>query len=231
MFITEDEANRRLNSSQNVLTKINKDGASETGVEHTQEPPVVVPDEVLEPEDMTCASAAALGIEYPDSALLRKMLGVRGPGRRIGQTNMPTEVRAATAVCAQLVDTRTAAETFATSYHHADELKHGYTSQQARYGGEDPNAELEKVVGRQMRVVRDLAFEKLTKVLGLMDDDKLKSVSDPVKLARISKDLSGVVDKVLPKEQVNLGGVHFHIMKPEQRTEDSYDVVTVGGQR
>jgi len=241
MFISNAEANSRLHSSKNVLTKIVQDGDSRGGVAHVLEPPTITSESLpdltdltdltdLPEEDRTCASAKAAGIfephEEPSGILLRKMLGM-GLGRKKGETNLPVEVRAATAVCAELVNTRTAASVFEVSHHHADELKHGFTHQAARYGGDDPDAQLEKVVNEQKRQVRDLAFEKLTKTLGLMSDDKLMAVTDPLKLARISRDLSAVVDKTLPKEQSVFGGVHFHVWKPELREESSYDVITV----
>lgn len=232
MFISESEANKRLNSSENVLTVIDKDGNDRVGETHEQEPPVIIPDEILEAEDTTCASAKSVGME-PSGSLLLKMIGHHtGPGRQQGQKNMDPVIQAAVSVTAQLANTRTAAQTFGTSYHHADELKHGFTNQEARYGGKEPGEELQKEINHQKKVVRDLAFEKLTKALGLLDDGKLMSVTDPVKLARISKDLSTIHDKAMPKEErSDAGGVHFHIWRPEQRTEDSYEQVTVGGQR
>lgn len=231
MFISNDEAERRLNSSENVLRKINKEEDVRSGIQHEEEPPVIVPDEVLPIEDMTCASAQSAGLSPVDRILKSLIEGPRA-GRSKNQINMDPAVRAAVATCAQLADTRTAAEAFGTSYHHADELKHGYTNQAARYGGEDPNEALVAEIDRQKKTIRNIAFEKLQKTLGLISDDKLNSIADPVKLGRLAKDLSQVHDKAMPKETgANLGGVHFHLWKPEMRTEESYETVTVGAQR
>jgi hypothetical protein len=233
MFISDSEANERLKSSRNVLTVIDKDGADKAGVEHTQEPPVIVPDEVLEPEDAACSSASGI-VNTPDGSLLRKMLGMKATnGRKAGIKNMPVELQAAAAVTAQVTTLANSASSFGISQHHAHELKHGYTNEESQYGyvggKEDPNKALEKVINEQKRQVRDLAFEKLTKALGLISDDKLMAITDATKLARLSKDLSGVVDKVLPKEQGIPGGVHFHVWRPEMRTEETYDTIVVGG--
>jgi hypothetical protein len=152
-------------------------------------------------------------------------------GRKKGQVTMPKEIQAAAATTAQLTNTRNAANCFDTSYHHADELKHGYTNQEARYGEAEPDKDLAVIINRQKREVRDLAFEKLTKALGLITDDKLLALTDPTKLGRLCKDLSGVVDKVLPKEAVNMGGVHFHVWRPEMREEASYETIVVGAQQ
>lgn len=231
MFISEDEANKRLNSSKNVLTVIDRGGASQDGETHDVEPFVVPLEELIPAEDQSCKSAEGI-LEAPDGKLLRRLLGMKvSTGRYIGQKEMHKELQAATATTAQLVDTRTAAATFGTSYHHADELKHGYTNQQDRYNpATDPDADLAKVINRQKKEVRDLAFEKLTKALGLISDDKLRAITDATKLARLSKDLSGVVDKVLPKESIQLGGVHFHVWRPEMREESTYETVVVGAQ-
>lgn len=238
MFISDAEAESRLRSSRNVLTIIQKDGADRPGVEHTQEPLAIIPDEVLEPlieaEDETCKSAAGI-VDAPHGALLRKMLGMKaGNGRQHGVKNMPREIQAATAVCAQVTTLKHAANSFGTSVHHAHELKHGFTNEESQYGysggKEEPVKDLTKIIDRQKKEVRDLAFEKLTKALGLITDDKLTAMTDPVKLGRLSRDLSSVVDKVLPKEAGQLGGVHFHVWRPEMRTEETYEQVTVGGQ-
>lgn len=246
MFISDSEADSRLRRSENVLTVIDKESNHKNGVPHSVEPPsfeipplrgeLVSPvaspetEEIGEVEEVDgrCQSAKDAGIPM---ALLRKLLDTKHPsGRREGQDNMAPEMRAACATTAQLVNTRTASREFDTSYHHADELKHGYTHQEARYDPTiSPDKFLEQEINRQKKEVRDLAFEKLTKALGLISDDKLMAVTDPMKLSRISKDLSGVVDKVLPKESTTLGGVHFHVWRPEMRDEDSYEVVPVGG--
>lgn len=231
MFITDEEAARRLNSSRNVLTVIDKDGANGSGVPHEREPLVIETPDLPVAEDETCASA--LGVVAPNGATLRRMLGMgSGAGRKPGATNMAMETRAATAVCAQLTTLKTAASIFDTSVHHAHELKHGFTNEEAQYGysggKEDPNKLLEKVINDQKRKVRDLAFEKLTKTLGLISDDKLTALTDPTKLGRLAKDLSVVVDKVLPKQDAVLGGVHFHVWRPEMREESTYETINVG---
>lgn len=232
MFISEDEANRRLNSSKNVLTVIDKDGDSKSGESHTTEvynPPL---EDLVPADDQTCASAIGV-LEAPDGKTLRKLLGMNvSTGRKKGQVEMPREMQAACATSAQLVNTRTAAAAFGVSAHHADELKHGYTNQKDRYDEtKGPVEDLTKIIEGQKRQVRDLAFEKLTKTLGLIDDNKLIAITDATKLARVAKDLSGVVDKVIPKDAVQLGGVHFHVWRPEMKDESAYETITVGGQR
>lgn len=231
MFISEQTANERLNSSRNVLTRVNKEESIDKGVPHTQEPPIVELEENdhLPVEDQLCSTAT--GIVAPDMRAIRKILGMEPQGRSLGQKNAPLEIQAAAATTAQMVNTKTAARTFDFSYHHADELKHGYTNQEQRYDPViEPHALLKEEVNRQKKVVRDLAFEKLTKVLGILSDDKIQALTDPVKIARVGRDLSTIHEKALPREEQNTNsGVHFHIWKPEdQREESSYPVVRVG---
>jgi hypothetical protein len=231
MFISEDEANRRLNTSENVLTRVSG-GDVRVGIEPppAQEPPVIIPDEILDSEDGDCASASAIGLA-PSGSALKRMLGLPR-GKKPGVGNMDPVIRAATATCAQMGRgmTQVAANVFETSLHHADELKHGFTNQAARYGGAAPNDGLLKEIARQKGQVRDLAFQKLTKTLGLISDDKIEAITDAVKLGRLAKDLSAVHDKAMPREEkeLNGGGVHFHIWKPEMKAEADYETVTVG---
>lgn len=236
MFISEQEANNRVNSSENVLQRIRRDEGFRDGEAHTFEPEAIPAPNVAElpaptDEDFSCESAQVLGIDYPDEKVIKRMLGLSELGRGKGRVAIPNEVRAAAGVCAELTTAKTAARAFDMSVHHADELKHGFTNQLARYGGQAPQEDLKKEIDRQKKHVRDLAFEKLIKTLGLMSDDKLASVTDPTKLSRISKDLAVVVDKTTPKEEGPMGGVHFHVWRPEMRTEESYEVINVGGQR
>jgi hypothetical protein len=233
MFISEQTANERLNSSRNVLTRVNKEESIDKGVPHTLEPPSIETVEPSQPEeipreDQACRSA--IGIINPDMLLIKKMLGLAPQGRKQGVKNAPVEIQAAAATTAQLVSTRVAAREFDFSHHHAHELKHGYTNQEAQYNpGVEPNALLRQEVNHQKKMVRDLAFEKLVKTLGLLDDDKLAALTDPVKIARVGRDLSTIHEKALPREEQNTNsGVHFHIWKPEQREEDSYPMVRVG---
>lgn len=238
MFISNEEADKRLNSSENILRHVNEGVDIRAGVAHEVPMPVIVPDEILPPEDdQTCESAKAIGMEPAGRLLARMLARQQHLGRRQTEKNLDPVVRAAVATCAQMVDTKTAAQTFGTSHHHADELKHGYTHQAARYGRgdnppQDPREDILGEVARQKKDIRNLAFEKLCKVLGLMTDDKIEAVTDVTKLARISRDLSAVHDKAMPKEERgDLGGVHFHVWKPEMREESSYEVVTVGAQQ
>lgn len=234
MFISDEEARVRIRSSQNVLNVIRKDKA-EPSVAPVQVPSSSVPSSSIPAlPSVEEVEKSLLGqtevedaLEVPEGQALRRMLGMGILGRRPGIPDMPREVMAAVATTAQLSTIKTAAQAFDTSTHHAHELKHGYTNQVAQYGPDAPDAQILTIITRQKKEVRDLAFEKLTKALGLITDDKLLVVEDVTKLSRIARDLSGVVEKVLPKEAANVGGVHFHVWRPEMRDESTYEVIPV----
>jgi len=243
MFISEAEANKRLNSSENVLTVIDKNGGSRDGRPSVNEPLVIHPTDIVPDSFPALPSAPAaivpevLGVdETPDSATLRKMLGMKNPtGRKVGVPNRTREEQASIALAGQVIGQAAAARLLGTTKDHAHDLAHGFTSGEAHHGTgpyegitPTPNADLVKVIDKQKKQVRDLAFEKLTKTLGLITDDKLEAVTDATKLSRVAKDLSGVVEKVIPKEQGQMDGVHFHIWRPPMREEDSYEQVSVG---
>jgi hypothetical protein len=228
MFISDEEASSRLKSSQNVLNVINKGRAElPSTVPSAQDPPELPSVDEVEESLTSQYPEIEAALEAPDGKFLRKILGMNPSGRKLGIPNMPREIQAAVATTAQVATITLAAETFGTSVHHAHELKHGYTNQASQYGGEAPDKQLAAIITQQKKQVRDLAFEKLTKALGLITDDKLILVTDVVKLSRVARDLSGVVEKVLPKEATNTGGVHFHVWRPEMREESSYETIPV----
>lgn len=231
MFISDEEANRRLNTSENVLTRVNG-GDIRSGIPHVEEePPIILPDEILDSEDAQCNSAREAGVE-PAGRILQQMLGMKA-GRKPGQKNLDPAIRAAAGACAQLTTLKNAGAAFEVSHLTAGHYAHGYTNQAARYDdGVAPQTSLLQEIDRQKRQIRDLAFEKLAKTLGLISDDKIEAITDPLKLGRLARDLSNVHDKAMPREEREAaGGIHFHIWKPEMKAESDYEVVTVGSQR
>lgn len=222
MFISEELAEQRIKSSENLLRSVNKSERVPSAPPNP-EPPVIEPELVLEDEDHTCDTAQNCGAA-PTPNELAALLNMKR--RRY----MTTQTQASVALFGSLTSRAAAARLFGCSSDHAEDLNKGFTNPLSRELGKHKE-ELVDEIKRQSKDVRDLAFSRLTKSLTLMTDDMLGTVTDPTKLARVSRDLSTVLDKVMPKEDSVQGGVHFHVWRPEMREEASYETVVVGSQQ
>lgn len=186
--------------------------------------------------------------ETPEGEVLRKMLGLRRSGTREGIGHIPLEIRAGIATTDQLTTARNAGAVWGVHRQHADQLGAGFSSAGQRYYGTDnpigpdgklipglvsghheANKELLAEINLQKKSLRDVAFSRLMKSLGLITDERLEALTDVVKLTRVTRDLSTVYDKAIPREELASGnnGVHFHVWRPEMRAEDAYEVINL----
>lgn len=235
MFISNEVAQKRLDSSANLLHKIDKRGPRVSSVEPAPEPPDVIdpgylpPEDFLEVEDSTCESAQSAGMA-PSPREIQALLNAH---RKRLSNRLSTDVQASIAILGSLTTRADAARAFGVHPTTSEDLNKGFTSDNARYGydgkGIRQNLALVEKINQQKEAVRDLAFEKLTKSLKQMSDEMLQTMTDPVKVAKVARDLSQVVEKVIPKEQVSEQNVHFHVWRPEMAIEADYEVVNVSG--
>jgi hypothetical protein len=86
----------------------------------------------------------------------------------------------------------------------------------------------EEAIEKVMGPVRDRALEKLMSSMGMITDDKLEKCK-PLELSTIAANMSRVVEKTMPKEQVNQAntGANIIIYAPKINSENSYEVVEV----
>lgn len=256
MFISNEDAESRIKNSE-FLKRIKRSAPSEPKKPVSSEP--VKEEDPEKQEEARIANKHAtkledlliepLGMdETPEGEVLRKMLGLRRAGTREGIGHIPMEIRAGIATTDQLTTARNAGAVWGVHHHHADSLGAGFTGPAQRYYGTDnavgkdgklipglvsgaheANRELLAEINIQKKSLRDVAFSRLMKSLGLITDEKLEALTDVVKLTRVTRDLSTVYDKAIPREELASGnnGVHFHVWRPEMRAEDAYEVINL----
>jgi hypothetical protein len=69
---------------------------------------------------------------------------------------------------------------------------------------------------------------KVKKCLDLLDDDKLGAMKKATTISRVAKDMAIIMEKVSDKGKGDAGGIHFHVHRPEIRSEKTYDVIEIG---
>jgi hypothetical protein len=69
---------------------------------------------------------------------------------------------------------------------------------------------------------------KVKKCLDLLDDEKLGGMKKATTISRVAKDMAIIMEKVSDKGKGDAGGIHFHVHRPEIRSEKTYDVIEIG---
>ena len=226
MFIDEKEAQKRLENSTRILTSIVKQPhVSGTREVPTQKGTIPQNGSPISHEPPNTPSEDDGGIT---DATLKNLLNVT-PKRR-GVT-MSTSERATLGLAGILLGGPAAGKLLDRGSSTSHELRHGYRSQVDMYEKRAQDPELISKLDEQRSRVRDLAFDRLTSAVGLITHEKLAQIKDVTKLSKVSRDLVTVVDKTSPKEAAIEGGLHFHVWKPEMKTEEQYEVINVNSPR
>jgi len=224
MFIDRKEANRRIQNSTGVLSRIRPAASPETpsqGGNGNGSP-------ISRESNSPVPSITETPGEFSEGAL-KSLLNVKKPGTG---PRMTTRARADLGMTSLLVGQRKAGALLGRSNNTAFAHSKGYLSQGTMYG-DNPvqNEDLVNELDKQKKTIRDLAFDRITSAVSLITHEKLEKLADVTKLARVSRDLVTIVDKTLPKEQAINSGVHFHIWKPEMKEESQYEVINVNAPR
>jgi len=217
MFISETEGADRLEKSKDLWNIRDRKVPVNNG-----SPISEVPSEPAEKEEETVeASEESPRIDADALKALDDILIPPSPrGRPKGQHNRSDNLRATIGVASKVLGGRATDQLFDAG----KQMPYAYAQGKVSVGGE-VKEDLVLEVKDQQDAIRDLAFNRLVKTLGLMDDEKLEAVTDVTKLARVGRDLSSIVDKVTPKAEANTQSVHFHVFRPEARPEQSYEVI------
>lgn len=234
MFISDELAQERIRSSQNILNRVKRD---DEPVDMGNVPLPQVPASIVS-EDGSVELEEVQSKEDPnddqttlDSKELQKLLAgdnERIIGRRRSRT---LEEQSSIGLTSALLSERKAAALHDISPMQANNYSHGFTSTDARVTGKTPKQELlEKIIDKN-GVVVDLCFEKLIKAVSLLDDTALlKMAAKPEKLGRLASDMHRIVTNATPREaEEGAQTVHFHVWRPEVKTEDTYEIINVGG--
>ena len=217
MFIDRKEANRRIQNSTGVLSRIRPAASPRTSPSNGNG------------SHPAPSQAEPTGEAECDENTLKSLLNVKKPGTG---PRMTTRARADLGMTSLLVGQRKAGTLLGRSNNTAFAHSKGYLSQGTMYG-DNPvqNEDLVNELDKQKKTIRDLAFDRITSAVSLITHEKLEKLADVTKLARVSRDLVTIVDKTLPKEQAINSGVHFHIWKPEMKEESQYEVINVNAPR
>jgi hypothetical protein len=215
VFLDEATAQSRIEGSRNILTRINRD---ESPVESY---PVSLPSIQDSAELDDCPEHEEEDgdpTETVVSEIARALEPVKAPKVRMDDRGM-----AEVALVGQVLGRRISGNVFDRSGGHINNLQNAVTRHDR-----DVKQSLFAMIEEGKSEIRGKAQEKLTQVLDLMTIEKLRRVEKPRELSSIAVQLSQVLERTLPKELTKDDGVHFHIYRPEIRTEETYNIVEVG---
>jgi hypothetical protein len=242
LFITTDEAERRIESSVNLLNKISINNSPEppdpnnTDLEDVLRESIQGLEQEVPPRLSTATDAE--GVENPLHELPAPDNLVQIIGRKKREVTHPVldngqkEIIGTTA---RLMGGNKAAEMFQVTPHVAHMFSVGmYCKSEGRAtkaqravnpelsDGWVRDEELKEHIDGNVMTARDRAVDKLLSAIGLITDEKMDKCKAP-ELSRIAADMSRVVEKTAPK-QVN-SGVQVLVYAPTIKKEENYEVV------
>lgn len=150
-----------------------------------------------------------------------------------GTKKLHRDVQAGIGLTASYLGTTKASRMSDVAITGAHSYERGYTSPNDLVNPlKSPKEELREKIIKGHGIIVNLAFDRLLSTLNLLDDDKLGKVQRASELSVIAKNLSGVISHASQATQDKLidaseKSVHFHIMKPEQATDEDYPTLTI----
>ena len=221
MFISEEEARKRLEDSRNIFSEfyvpdvredadaLKNDGAGPIS-------PAEIPDNSDSPD-----------IEVSDiDRLLTGAVNAEAVRRRSGRLVGQTDVQVAIGGVAELLTQQTAGNLFGLSRAQAEAYNRGLSSTREITDGTNSNPERGRRLASLKVALVEKASGRLAKALTSLTDDKIDDLTAP-KISAIAKDMAVVMDKVA-KDHDKGEAVHFHIWKPEMKKVENYTTVQVG---
>lgn len=252
MFITESEVARRLRTEENVLVRLARSVApGETA-------PLIFPVEILSPESEEVSQPThPLGVSEDPSPVSIKQTGSKNfdrmNGKEIqkslnqllrtdgyagrGTKALHRDTQAAIGVTAGILGTTKAGRLGDVALSQAHSYERGYTDPTSLVNpAKGPKEELREKIIEGHGIVVDACFQKLMKTLDVLDDEKLNSMTKPVEITLVAKNLSGIIAHATQATQeknveLNDNNVHFHIMRPERAQESEYPIIEVNSEK
>jgi len=213
-FITEEEADRRVNSEANLLRRLN------IPVPHKIDQVDIALDEAKEnPTEATEDDAIRLAILAGRRHL--KTSDQRG-GRFPQQGNVPPIFRALAGSAAKLGTAAATAKAYGmnpTMVHH---YKHGRTSQ------DKPSPGLAEQIDENTNVIRAQVLDVLGQTIGLITPDKLDN-QGAKELSMIARNLSSIMSATRPAEVADRStNAQVIVFSPESEKETHYETIEIG---
>jgi len=218
MFISEEESDRRRNSTDNLLHRLGRLRPQ------VPAPPVSQVDIALDdaaecPTDPSEDDAVRLAILAGRRHL--KTSDQRG-GRYPQQGNVPPIFRALAGSAAKLGTTAATAKAWGmnpTMVHH---YKHGRTSQDKESPG------LAEAVDHNTLLIRSQVLDVLNETVGLITTEKLEN-QNARELSMIARNLSGILASTKPTVITPpANNAQVIVFAPEQEKETHYETIEIG---
>lgn len=254
MFITEEEALRRLRTEENLINRVQRGDSSSPPLEEVVPPSLPLDSDILNiseapreidrevgkkesrakarkgPIDFELASAVEA-----EAALDKLLNGDKGYAGR-GTKGLHRDEQAGIGVTASILGPTRASKLGDVAISSSYSYERGYTGPvDAVDPNKSPKEELREKIIEGHGIVVDKCFGRLLKTLDLLDDTKLGEVKRATDLSVIAKNLSGIVshatqatqDKVVENNEKN---VHFHIMRPDRAEESDYKTIEISSE-
>lgn len=217
MFISEEEAKRRINSGGNLLRRLN------IPLPEPEPRPVdqvdIALDEVQQnPTDATEDDAIRLAMLAGRRHL--KTSDQRG-GRYPQQGNVPPIFRQLIGTAAKLGTSTAAAKSWGVNSTMAHHYKHGRTGQEQESRG------LQEAIDQNVLVVRGQVLDLLSTTVSNITPDKLEN-RNAQELSAIARNLSSIMSSTRPLvnvEQTN--NAQVIVFSPEAEKETQYETIEV----
>ena len=217
MFISEEEAKRRINSGGNLLRRLN------IPLPEPEPRPVdqvdIALDEVQQnPTDATEDDAIRLAMLAGRRHL--KTSDQRG-GRYPQQGNVPPIFRQLIGTAAKLGTSTGAARAWGVNSTMAHHYKHGRTGQEQESRG------LQEAIDQNVLVVRGQVLDLLSTTVSNITPDKLEN-RNAQELSAIARNLSSIMSSTRPLvnvEQTN--NAQVIVFSPETEKETTYETIEV----
>ena len=215
MFISEEEARKRLEDSRNIFSDFYV--------------PDVSPSDSDKPDPRPDKLDDSDSPEMEVSDIDRLLTGAVNPAsvrRRTGNLAGQTDVQVAIGGVAELLTQETAGNLFGLSRSQAEAYNRGLGSTKEITQGVITNPDRVNRLASLKVALVEKASGRLNKALTSLTDAKIEDLTAP-KISAIAKDMAVVMDKVA-KDHDKSEAVHFHIWKPEMKKVENYTTVQVG---
>jgi hypothetical protein len=231
MFLTEEEAKERLNSERNLLRTgdirdaIPEQTSSSPKVSGEEDWPEPELDDEIDKIKLPCISTEE------SLAKLERLIAGGSSSTRDGRAHYAGKREAQKAIAevdSILGPTVTGAImglSPSQSQAYGDGLQSAHTNSDLR---EDKEI---KEVRRHIELVKlDIAVKatsRLRRIVSAMSDTRIDAIESPVILAKVGRDVAGIIEKVSPRELADPDKGSIHVYRPETAEVNDYKVINI----
>lgn len=151
-------------------------------------------------------------------------------GRTEGADNLNDFARELIGTAAHFDSRENVAREMGVSVTSVSNYKHGKLSTEQVEGGlilEKESEAIKKGIRKRLDDITIKGIDRISKALDLITTEKLEAVESVKDLTVISKNLSAVIEKANPKENVNTNAVQVNLFVPPQKSEKEFESIPV----